>query len=80
MSWAYKVSVKELMKFCAEWRSIKQLREKFDLSNTESWHCSKFMKTRPSDFSFKDEKAASGRRFLYKTKFHSLDEILKEEE
>lgn len=53
MSWSDKVSFKQLVLFCQDWRSRQELKDEFSLSPVESWHCFKWLKKLDHDFDYR---------------------------
>lgn len=75
MSWRDKVDSNELCLFCSEWKSTKDIKEHFELSTVEAYHCMKFVRGLPHDFETIDRFGTTSRSYAVKTKARVLMEI-----
>ena len=74
MSWSNKVKIDDIILFCDEWKTRSQIREKFNLTNIESWHLVKWC-SKLSDIMKKKGQGATARTILYKSRQQAIQKI-----
>lgn len=76
MGWSEKITnINDLILFCKEWKTREEIREQFELSSIEAWHCIKYCRSLYSDFETKTNIGATKRSYAIRTRQHVLDEI-----
>lgn len=75
MGWEDKVKVNHLLLFCADWRTRSEIREKFKMSNIQSWHCVRFLSNLNHDVITEKKVGATKRAYRYKTRIRSVQKI-----
>ena len=70
-----KVSVNVILLFCEEWRSREEIKEKFDMSATESWHCVRWLSKLRHEVIIEKRVGLTGRKYMYKSRIRTIEAI-----
>lgn len=66
MSWSEKAPIKKLEEFCKKGKTRKEIKENFNMSDIESWHCVRHMQK--LKHSFRVDKYAGPRPYIFTTR------------
>lgn len=75
MSWNYKVSVNQLILFCEDWKTSNEIRDEFDLTNSEIWRCIRYCRSLYNDFEYKSCIGETKRMYALKARQRALEEV-----
>jgi len=73
MTWS-SINIDTILKYTNEWRTRNDIKEKFDLSAVQSWHCSKFISKLP-EIMVRKGVGGTGKAYEYKTREYYLKEL-----
>ena len=80
MSWDDKANIKDILLFCDNWKTREEIKERFDLSNIESWHCVRFLANLNHEVTVEKRVGSTRRAYRFQTRKFMYDKLLEEKE
>lgn len=78
MSWGEKIpETNDLLLFLDTWKSRNQIKEKYNLTDIESWNCMKYLKGLSFYVEYKRNEGITNKAHLVRTRRFAILEIIK---
>lgn len=68
-------SINNLLWFCRTWKSRQEIQIEFDLTNSESWNCVKYLKNLPYYVETEQNQGDTKRAYLFRTRYFEIKRL-----